>query len=515
MSRSAEDVYADRVRMIEQFPMLSLAFSLGGRRGSFIAPLGEGVALGGFVLVPDDRGGSIVAQVESVTATDRPIAQLEATVEFELSDGTTTNAVRAAPMRHVVTGELALLGRLTDAGFEPGPPLDGFGERPFLPASTEQTRVVREGLAAGRPALAVGVVDGHDDLDATLRSQGFSRHTFLCGQSGSGKTYATGVLLERLRLETTLPIVIFDPNSDHVHLGEVRDDAAGTEEAERYRRLGGDVLVCRARDRGGNGLLAVHLSDLPVHQQALLFGLDPVEDLEEFGVIRSVTATLPSPFSVQDVIRAATALDTDAAHRLAVRITNLGVADWGVWCREGERSLVDAAPLQHQCLVLDLGSLSLPAERLMVATGVLLWLWSRREEKSPVLLVADEAHNLFPANPSTPAERAAAEVGVAIAAEGRKYGLHLLVATQRPSKVHINVVSQCDNLVLLRLNSVADVVDLSRLFSHVPAGLIAQSPEFRQGELLFAGPISEVPTRARIGRRLSPEGGGDVPTTWA
>ena len=47
-----------------------------------------------------------------------------------------------------------------------------------------------------------------------------NRHTFWCGQSGSGKTYALGVLLERVLLTTRLPMVVFDPNSDFVRLGE-------------------------------------------------------------------------------------------------------------------------------------------------------------------------------------------------------------------------------------------------------------------------------------------------------
>ena len=61
-------------------------------------------------------------------------------------------------------------------------------------------------LAAGVPCLA----------DA----RGFSRHTFLCGQSGSGKTYSLGVILERLLIETDLRVVVLDPNSDFVRLGE-------------------------------------------------------------------------------------------------------------------------------------------------------------------------------------------------------------------------------------------------------------------------------------------------------
>ena len=53
------------------------------------------------------------------------------------------------------------------------------------------------------------------------RRGGFDRHTFLCGQSGSGKTYSLGMVLERLLLETSLRLVILDPNSDFVRLGEL------------------------------------------------------------------------------------------------------------------------------------------------------------------------------------------------------------------------------------------------------------------------------------------------------
>jgi DNA helicase HerA-like ATPase len=53
-------------------------------------------------------------------------------------------------------------------------------------------------------------------VPATLDAGGFDRHTFLCGQSGSGKTYSLGLALERLLVETDLRLVILDPNSDYV-----------------------------------------------------------------------------------------------------------------------------------------------------------------------------------------------------------------------------------------------------------------------------------------------------------
>ena len=64
---------------------------------------------------------------------------------------------------------------------------------------------------------------GRHRTGAALRAGGFNRHTFLCGQSGSGKTYALGVLLERLILRNRLRVVVFDPNTDFVRLGATRD----------------------------------------------------------------------------------------------------------------------------------------------------------------------------------------------------------------------------------------------------------------------------------------------------
>ena len=74
-----------------------------------------------------------------------------------------------------------------------------------------------------------------------------------------------------------------------------------------------------------------------------------------------------------------------------------------------------------------------------------------------MLIVVDEAHNVCPARPEDPLTAIATEHAVRIAGEGRKFGLYLLVSTQRPQKVHENVLSQCDNLLLMRMNSLADL----------------------------------------------------------
>ncbi|HEU5485358.1 MAG TPA: ATP-binding protein, partial [Microlunatus sp.] len=149
-------------------------------------------------------------------------------------------------------------------------------------------------------------------------------------------------------------------------------------------------------------------------------------------------------------------------------------------------------------------------EQLTVALSVLNDLWDRREERRPVLLVIDEAHNLCSPDLESLLGRAVRERIIQIAAEGRKFGLWLLLSTQRPSKVHIGIVSQCDNLTLMRMNSPNDLAELGNLFGFVPRQLLTQSSRFRQGEALLAGGFVPAPTIATIASRLTVEGGIDV-----
>ena len=150
-----------------------------------------------------------------------------------------------------------------------------------------------------------------------------------------------------------------------------------------------------------------------------------------------------------------------------------------------------------------------------MAATVLGALWRRRERREPVLVVIDEAHNVCPARPEDDLVALATEHAVRIAAEGRKFGIYLLVSTQRPQKVHENVISQCDNLVLMRLNSTADSAFAQAVFSFVPAGLVERATTFRLGEALVAGKIAPDPALIRFGARIAEEGGADVPSTWA
>lgn len=352
--------------------------------------------------------------------------------------------------------------------------------------------------------LTIGTTVGDPDSPARLDARRFNRHTFWCGQSGSGKTYALGVVLEQLLLHTELPMVVLDPNADFVRLAEVRADA---DQADAARLAEVDIRVFRSSVGTGERLHARYL-DLSAASKAALMHLDPIADAEEYNVLlrSDVRAEGFDPATALGRLREST---DPAEVRLSYRMENLQVLEWDLWSR-GAGSVVDVIDERPRATVLDLGGFHHPAESTVAALAVLEHLWARREERRPVLIVIDEAHNICSPDPVSDVERALTNQLVQIAAEGRKFGLWLLLSTQRPNKIHPNVLSQCDNLGLMRVNSPRDLQELAGVFGFAGEEQIRRSADFSQGQALFAGGFVPEATFVQMGRRVTEESGGDV-----
>ncbi|MCW2803330.1 MAG: ATP-binding protein [Propionibacteriaceae bacterium] len=401
-------------------------------------------------------------------------------------------------------GELTATGRVYATGDSPGR-LSGkstaFTSAAVSPADSELVERLNASVGA---VLEVGQLTSVPGARARLMPRRFNRHTFWCGQSGSGKTYALGVLLEELLMHTELPLVVFDPNADFVRLAEVRDDAP-PEQAEALARR--TVRILRPGGQPGEKL-RVKFTALGRSAKAAVLRLDPLIDRVEYNTLLHLEDILNTsePGRLLPDLRAA---DDPARNDFALRIENLGLLSWDIWAG-GERPATEIIDTRPNATVLDLGGFKFKEEPLVVALSVLDELWSRRSERRPVLLVIDEAHNLCSPDAETALEKAVLERIIQIAAEGRKYGLWLLLSTQRPSKVHQGIISQCDNLALMRMSSERDLAELATIFGFAPAALLAQSPMFRQGEALFAGGFVPVPSAVQMRQRLTHEGGLDV-----
>jgi hypothetical protein len=261
--------------------------------------------------------------------------------------------------------------------------------------------------------------------------------------------------------------------------------------------------------------LRLRLADLTPQARAAVLGLEPVRDREEYAVLTALLRAQESGEPLVDSIEQLLDADTPGARQLGLRALNLGVLEWSVWSPQARSIVEELREPTARCTVVDLGSLDTMQEQRLVAEAVLSTLWEERLSRRPCLIVIDEAHNTCSATPPDEISRLSTERAVQIAAEGRKYGLYLLTSTQSPHKVHENVVSQSDNLLLMRMNSRAELTELGRVLSFVPDGLVAGAASFRMGQALVAGKICSQPAYVQMGQRITEEGGADVPATWA
>jgi len=104
----------------------------------------------------------------------------------------------------------------------------------------------------------------------------------------------------------------------------------------------------------------------------------------------------------------------------------------------------------------------------------------------PVMLVCEEAHNYVPRNNDV-AYRASRKSLERIAKEGRKYGLSLMVVSQRPSEVSETIFAQCNNFMSLRLTNDADQSYVRRLFPDNSNAITAILPNLAPGECVVVG----------------------------
>lgn len=117
----------------------------------------------------------------------------------------------------------------------------------------------------------------------------------------------------------------------------------------------------------------------------------------------------------------------------------------------------------------------------------------------PLLIALEEAHRFLGA-PATSAGGLAREAAEKIAREGRKYGVGLMIISQRPSELSETVLSQCGTLISMRLTNSADQ---SRVRSALPdaiAGLVEMLPSLRTGEALVSGEAITLPARVVVDR---------------
>ena len=170
--------------------------------------------------------------------------------------------------------------------------------------------------------------------------------------------------------------------------------------------------------------------------------------------------------------------------------------------------------------VLDVSGI--PPEVLGTVVGTMLRLvydalfWAMDLEvggrKQPLLVILDEAHRFLPEAGEGPANRVVSR----IAKEGRKYGVGLMVVTQRPSDVDSAVLSQCGTMIALRVTNQKDRGAVASTIPDDLGDLSELLPALRTGEALVLGDALQVPSRIRVNKAARKPVGEDppLPKAW-
>ena len=529
----------------------------------------------------------ILAQVTDITAD---VYTLDDSIDF---DGAQTVLEQAAPFPPRVRAEASVLGFLLDGTVRqarnavlPGTPV-------YAAPDDLLRRFFSRDVDAGGTSISLGTLFNRRGVEVKLDPNGLSRHLAIIAQTGAGKSYLAGKILEDL-LGLGATIIVLDPNSDYVQLRKLIEDervpyrqARKTEHAARIdlyrvpgiqnRRYSEDLVgpanpytirfsdleaedLCdvagvpqtaeRIREAVGNACARlrqrnVDFDPADLTRELAQFAGVPVDDPGGAPAVPLEDAA-PGEVPDGDDVDAASALlrqlgagevpgangtggagGTNGARRGARRGDARKAAGEEDEMRAARmalryvRKLVPYPVWGHSNVDLDrllspmkLTVIDLAGTEKVVMAYTAEWLlsnlWQRAlagELRWPVFVVLEEAHNLVPGGREV---TKASRIVNTVASEGRKFGVFLIVITQRPSKIADDTLSQCASQLIMRLTNPDDQKAVQRASEVVSQALLENLPGLNQGEVVVLGRLTRIPAMVRVTGRRGAEGGADV-----
>lgn len=416
--------------------------------------------------------------------------------------------------------------------------------------------------------LTLGHYTLDDSADAYLSgNKFFQRHAVIVGSTGSGKSWTTAKLLEQVAMLPNANAILFDIHGEYKTIladGVKHFKVAGPEEVKKKLDLKDSVLHLPVWLLNYEKLitLLVDRSDQNAPNQSMLLSrtitaakeryLEGLKDHKD--VLSSFTVDSPIPFQMSEVLKTLNELNNEMVEgkrgekqgefhsklgRLIQRIENkisdrrLGFMFGGLektyeykWLEDFISSLMAGSDQQSDrkggVKIIDFSEVPsdvLPLVVSMVSELVFsIQQWTSSEKRHPIAIFCDEAHLYIPESYSGGSAAEASLLAFErIAKEGRKYGVGLVIISQRPSEVNKTVLSQCNNFIAMRLMNSDDQAVVKRLLPDSLGGFSDLLPILDVGEALVVGDASLLPSRIRVAEpNCKPDSGTiDFWTRWS
>ncbi|MFH5161117.1 ATP-binding protein [Enterobacter cloacae complex sp. 2024EL-00243] len=367
----------------------------------------------------------------------------------------------------------------------------------------------------------------------------FQRHAALLGSTGSGKSWTVASILERSSKLPSSNLVVFDLHGEYKELSYAKQlripgpDEVDTDDDSLlflpYWLLNSEEIQSLFVDR----------SEFSAHNQVVIVQDAITEQKKAFlqtngrsDLLQAFTLDSPIPYSLDNVIGKLRFLNEERIpgaqagkekngpfngefSRLLVRMASrLQDRRYGFLFNSPDKynqygslsmiaeTLMGFGNQKKNIKVIDFSEV--PADILPVIIGLVariiyqVQFWTNPESRRPVAFVCDEAHLYLPRKEGNPVERRAVEAFEKIAKEGRKYGVALMIVSQRPSDVSTTILSQCNNIISLRLTNADDQATVRKLLPESLESLLEALPIMDVGEAMVVGDSVLLPSRIKI-----------------
>ena len=364
--------------------------------------------------------------------------------------------------------------------------------------------------------LHIGYLISRPKVKVNISLNGFRRHVAIIAQTGAGKSYTLGVLLEEL-LGKGATIVVIDPHADYVFLSRDHEGNRIEEYADRVIVFRNPNSTGRYSEKDIDNLkpLTFKFAELSPDEVADIAGAS-----ESYTRIRAAFRNvieklredekLKDSYGPQDLINklkdlSKTSKDKKANYTGALNYA-LNLSKVRVF---GDRTTpIEDVLKPFHASILDLSGLNDASQDYIVyrVLSEIVELRMRNIFPWPVFIFVEEAHRFVPNRRRT----RSSEIIKTIAAEGRKFGVFLTLVTQRPSKIDQDALSQCNSQIILRITNPTDQRAVQDASEQLGESLMQDLPGLNIGEAIIVGELTRVPVMVRIRERRSREGGADI-----
>ena len=459
---------------------------------SVTAPLEKGE----YVQIPHESCGPVLGQVD----------RMERKTNLSLDKAISMSQGEMMDIQEKVLADITIIGFRDDRGLLQTPKAPFKAGSPVSRADDELIAKVIGIKHSEKTGAYIGVLNGHDipiQLDINEMVQ---KHVSILAKTGGGKSYMTGVLVEEL-LKHGVTVMIIDPHGEY---NSLRDAGVSSEYAEKFG----------VHPRGYADQICEFSPDTKINKDAkpLRFTIGNLEarDILALTNVKNVRQALPAlkkvlemirankpTFSLKDVIRTLEAQE-DAQNANLIQELNY-LDEINIFAERGTK--LDELIQKGKMTILNLRGTA-PDISGLIVNRVLTSLFEMRKINAipPMLVVTEEAHNYCPQQGTT----ACSKIMRTIASEGRKFGLGLVIITQRAAKVDKNVLSQCGTQIILKITNPLDLKAVISSVEGLTTGVTEEIQQLPIGVAIVCGGGVQVPLFVRVRPRETRHGGESV-----